>query len=85
MRLPPPGFLRQGQRRQPRPWTLRAPNGLNVGRNRELAIVREDRLAAHRAERPTREARRERGEAARELRLPLSLALIRANHDSLGT
>jgi len=44
----------------------RAPNGLNVGWNRELASVREVRLAPRSGERPTREARRERGLAERE-------------------
>ena len=44
----------------------RAPNGLNAGWNRELASVWEFRLAPRSGERPTREARRERGVAAPE-------------------
>jgi Zn-dependent alcohol dehydrogenases len=40
-----------------------APNGLNAGQNRELASVREIRLAPRSGERPTREARRVRGRA----------------------
>jgi hypothetical protein len=44
----------------------RAPNSLDVWQNRELASVRGIRLAPRSGERPTREARRERGAATPE-------------------
>jgi tetratricopeptide (TPR) repeat protein len=52
-----------------------ASNGLNVGQNRQLASVEKIRLAPRSGERPTREARRVRGSAARQSEPPLSLAL----------